>query len=253
MNTIMKIKRGLILLFLLMTVCSLYNTTNAQTYSLQSLEGAKVRVNLLYKPSLGTLAISYLKDTLLLVDYMDINNVKVLNNRFLQITYAKRAGSNEDLENMLLLCVDNKKLCQAMHIRSGSTYDMRNIQHIKGNLSEYQLFKVKVRLFGNGKNNYKLNLSIHDESTSERTPKTNHNYNKQVILSFDPNQDIFYSTRQSISKTFTVYDPKIQQTIKQDVNGVVPVITLDKSNYYYVKGEWYEQGIKDYLLKYAYK
>lgn len=245
-------KRRIILLSLLMAICSLHDTISAQTYSLQSFEGAKVQINLTYKPSHGTLAIGCLKDTLFLVDYMDIDNVKVLNSRFLQITYTKRAGSNEDLANMLLLCVDNNKLCQAMHIRSSSTYDMRNIYHIKGNLSEYQLFKVKAKLLGNSKNTYKLNLNIHDESSSERNPKTNHNYNKQIMLSFDPGQNIFYSARQAISKSFTVYDPKTQQTIKRDVNGTVPVITLGKSNYYYVKDEWYEKGSNDNLLKYTY-
>ncbi len=222
------IKRGFILLFLLMNLFSLYNIANAQTYSLRSFEGTKVQVKLSYKPSIGTLAITCIKDTMYLVDYMDIDNIKIVSGKFLQITYAKRAGSNEDLMNILLLCVDHSKLVQAVHFKSFFEYDMRNIDHIKGNLSEYQLFKLSLQLTGSSKSNYKLNVNIHDESSSERTPRSNHNYNKQIVLNFDLKQNIFYNANENISKSFTIYDPKTQDQIIQAVNGIIPVITISK-------------------------
>lgn len=241
------------MIFIFLTTICLFSIVNAQTFQLQSFDGTKVKVQLAYNPALGTLAIACAKDTIYLVDYMDLDDVKILNDRFLQVSYAKRAGSNEGLANTLLLSVDHNKLIQGIHIKSFSEYDMRNLDHIKGSLSEYQLFKVKTQLLGHDKTTYKLNLNIHDESNSERLPKTNHNYNTQLILNFDPKKNIFYDTHQTIAKTFMVYNPKNQRTTKQYLNGKVPVITIGKSSYYYINGEWYEKGDNNYLLKSAYK
>jgi len=177
----------------LASVLTLYNTATAQTYSLQSFEGTVKEIKFSCKPGSETLTIVCGRDTLL-IDYWATDYVKVLDNRFLQIVYSIRAGSNEGVENMLLLCVDSNRLYQALHVRCFSEYDMRNVSHIKGNPNEYQLFKLKAQLLGNSKSTYKLKVNIHDESTSESDPKTNHNYNKQMILNFDPVRNRFFGT-----------------------------------------------------------
>lgn len=82
-----------------------FNVAKAQSYKIKSFEGNKANINLCYKPSSGMLTISYLRHTLLINDYMSIDTVSVLNKVFLQITYVKRAGSNEDALNQLLLYV----------------------------------------------------------------------------------------------------------------------------------------------------
>jgi hypothetical protein len=246
-------KRHCSLLIFLLYSCCFGNFAKAQIYNIESFQGLKTEINLYYKPFSGCLTISCLKDTLHIDDYMDAYEIKVLGKKFLQITYLKRAGSNENLMNMLLLCVDNGKLCQALHVKCLSTYDMRNVYHIKGNRSEYQLFKLKVKLLGNGKDTYRLNINIHDESSSEIAPKTNYNYNKQITLRFDPVLDVFYGTRKILSKSFNVYDPKTEDQIAQEVHGSVPTIIIRKNEYYYINGEWFQKGHNNNLLRLLFK
>jgi hypothetical protein len=77
--------------------------------------------------------------------------------------------------------------------------------------------------------------------------------NGHVNLSFDPGQNIFYSTYKSIAQSFTINDPKTQQSDKQEVGGTLPVIVLGRNSYYYVKSEWYGSGYDDNLFKSYYK
>src|ERR1700744_1149977 len=90
----------------------------AQSYNIQSFEGNVASINMSYKPGSGILSISYLQDTLLINDYMSIDKVTVMGKQFLQISYVKRAGSNEDAMNQLILYTSNGKLHQALHVNS---------------------------------------------------------------------------------------------------------------------------------------
>lgn len=235
-----------------MSFC-LLKTAKAQVYNLQSIDGIKVQVRLYYKPSIGSLAIVCAKDTLYLADYMDLDEVKVLGSNFLQVSYAKRAGSNEEQINTMLLCVCSNKLIQAMHIKSFFEYDMRNIYHIKGSLSEYHLFKAKIQLIGNNKTTYKLKLDIHDENNSERNPKVNYNSNKQRILDFDFKQKIFYNSYKNVVKSFRINDLKTQHQITQNVNSFVSIINISNTSYYYINNQWYEKAYNDYLIQSSFK
>lgn len=226
------------------------NIAKAQAYQLQSLDGRTVEVKLTDR--LGTLAIACDRDTIFLADYWALDTAVVLNGKFLQVSYARRAGSNEGLDYMVLLCVEQNKLVQAMHIKSSSEYDMRNIEHIKGNMNEYQLFRLTAQLLGSDKSSFKLNLFVHDENSSERSPKANYNYDEEITLNFDPRQNIFYSTHVYISKYYDVYNPKTQKEIKKSVNCIVPIVTIGKATYCYIEDQWYERESSNYLNKFTY-
>ena len=231
----------------------LHINAKAQVYNFQSIDGAKIQANLDYKPSSGTLSIACSNDTIYLVDYIDLDKVKVLDDKFLQVSYFKRAGSNEGLVNTLLLCVYHKKLVQSLHIVSFSEYDMRDIYHTNYGFGEYKLFRIKTQLLGTNKDNYKLRLGIHDESKSERNPKTNHNFNKQITLAFDSEQNVFYEKYLNLSGSFSIYNPKYQVEIKESVNSPVLSINIVDKLYYYIKNEWYEKSNNKHLIKYTFK
>jgi hypothetical protein len=243
-------KKRPITLLMSLLCCWFGSLAKGQTYNIESFQGVKTAINLYYKPFSGILTISCLKDTLLIDDYMDADEIRILDKKFLEIIYLKRAGSNENSMNILLLCVDGGKLHQVIHVKYVRTYDMRNIYHIKGNLSEYQLLQLKVKLSGNSKNTYRLNVDIHDKSTSEVEPKTNFHYHKQITLIFDPVLDVFYGTYKKISKSFNVFDPTNEDKVVKEVHGSVPTIIIHKSEYYYIKGEWFEKGHDNTLLRF---
>jgi len=133
---------------------------------------------------------------------------------------------------------------QAMHIATFAESDMRPV--------EYQLFTVKTQLLNSTKNRYRAKLTIHDESYSERLPATNHEYNRQVLLDFDPTRHVFYRTQEHMARSFTVYSFKTQKETTLRVKETVPIIDFDKSFYYFIDGEWYSKSSTGKLYKQFY-
>lgn len=218
----------------------------AQSYTVESFDGNKARINLFYKPASGVLSISYLQDTLMINDYMSVENVKVLNKIFLQINYVKRAGTNEDFMNQLLLYVHNGKLCQALHVNSLTTHDMRNISHAKNQPNEYSLFKLRVTLIGHNEGSYKLTLRIHNEDSSDRNPKSNFNYDKTAFLTFDKKSKVFYSDYEHMSGNHTFHNLNDKGGVKEYLEDDFPVVKIEKNKYYYRKGNWYTKDKNDF-------
>jgi hypothetical protein len=213
----------------------------AQTYQLRSFDGEATQVRVVTHLSPQGLVISCLQDTMLLNDCWAIDQVKVLNKQFLQLTYAIRAGSNEGLRNTLLLCVNQRKLQQALKVKSYANYDMRNLAHLPGNPDEYKLFQVQTQLLGTTSKTYRVKLTIHDESRSQTTPATSHLTTKQVLLSFDASRQLFYTNQEKVTPHIHVWDPKTNRVIALRDKDLVPVIALPTSAYYFIKGGWFAQ------------
>jgi len=233
------IKKGTFLF--LITLCFTVTAVKAQSYSIESFEGNKVKINLYYKPASGMLTISYSKDTLLVNNYMSVDEVKVLDKVFLQINYVKRAGSNQDFMKQLLLYVHNGKLYQALHANTLRTYDIRP--------SEYSLFKLKVLLTGHDADTYKLTLHVHNEHSISSNPKSNYNYNKVVFLTFDKKSKIFYNAYEHIIGDYTFHnlinDGGVS-SVKGNLKNDVPVVKIEKDKYYYINGDWYTKDKSDF-------
>lgn len=247
-------RQGLIFLTLAACFCLTKGNVKAQTYNIESFDGINTKIKLYYKPLSNVLTISCQKDTIFLDgNFLTMEKVRLLNKFFLEITYHCTAGSDEDILNTMLICVDKNKLRQAMHVQSLLTYGIGEINPKTCHPNEYQLYKLTMQLIGNGKKNYKLNLIIHDETISKKEPKTNQNNDSRIALTFDPKQGVFYSAYENLSKTFAIYNPKTQSTLKKNIRGIIPVTKIDDVYYYYFEGEWYEKGNGDYLLKYAHK
>lgn len=227
-----------IIIVLLICLYVTIGSTKAQSYNIQSFEGNKANINLYYKPSSGMLTISYLRDTLLINNYMSVDTVNILNKVFLQINYVKRAGSNEDVINQLILYVSNGKLCQALHVNSLTTYDIRP--------SEYSLFKLKVTLAGHDTNTYKLSLNIHNEKSSKRSPKLNYKYNKTAFLAFDKKNKAFYNSYEPTMGYYTFHDLNDNSTRKKYIKSDIPIVKVEKDKYYYIDGHWYTRDKSDF-------
>ena len=230
----------------------------SQVYNIKSFDGIGQKIYITPNYVDNILTIRCLKDTLKIYSFTGIEGqVNILDSNFLEITYSIRVGSNVKLRQMLLLCIHNNKICEALNATSLSSSELTEVyDKVTDSLklfNEKSIYELKVNLTGDNKNNYKLNAHIHDENISKHDPRTNYNYSKQVVLNFDVNQYIFYSSNEDIREYFTMYDPKTQSEHKQFIWGTIPVISLGKSNYYFIKGEWYEKGTKNYLLKYAYR
>ena len=235
-----------------------FTICNAQIFKIKALDGTNHKVRFEHELGDQKLFITSLKDTIIIDDFIGLSeDISVLKESFLSIRYFIRTGSDQSREMLLLLCVNNNKLSQALYIVSLSTYDLVSVFNKKTDslklFDEHANYEVKINLIGSDKEHYKMNINVHDQSESKKNPKTNHSYDKLVILSFDSNQGIFYNARKDFSKYFTVWDPKFPRTTKQYIMGTFPTIELDKTNYYYIHSEWYEEGYGDNLFKHSYR
>jgi len=248
------IKRILIIINFLFFV----SFSNAQTFKIKSLDGIFQQIHLMHEVGDQKLVISCFKDTIVINDFINISkNVAILKDCFLEIQYSIRSGSNQSTERLILLCVNKNKLYQAVHMQSIETFDIDEVYDKTADslklFDEHGDYELKVDLTGSNIGNYKLKVYIHDESKSKYDPKTDHNYNAQVILGFDSNNDIFYSYFEDISQYFTVYNLKIHKKIKQYFVDTFPIVKLNKIIYYYIKGGWYEKGNNNELVKFTYE
>ena len=244
------------LIFLTSAICFFFTVGNvkAQTYNIESFDGMHTKIKLYYKPLSNVLTISCQNDTIFLdSNFLILEKVQLLNKFFLEITYHCIAGSDEDILNTMLLCINKNKIRQAMHVQSLLTYEIGEINPKTGHPNEYQLFKLNMQLAGNSKEDYKLNLIIHDENISKQEPKNNHNHHKRIALTFDPKQNIFYSTHENLAKSFTILNPKTQLSVKKNIKRIIPVTKINDVDYYYLDEEWYEKGNGDYLVSYSHR
>jgi hypothetical protein len=249
------IKQRIIALTLIIFALAIHYTAQAQTYAIESLEGLNTKITLSEQSVGKVLNIYCLKDTIHLGNYAYIREVKVLGKKMLQVTYGIMAGSDISAANLLLLCVSNGKLCQALHVESFLKSSLKAIDSDTNAIlfDEHQFRRLTMHLTGTDKSNYKLSVNIHDEEKSKAHPKSSHNTNTRVILNFDADEHIFYSTHMQVSKYFKVFDTKTQKETKRYIKGNFPVIKLNADTYYFIKGEWYGWGSKNNLVKYAYK
>ncbi len=235
-------------LILCITVCTIVNIVKAQSYSIQSLEGKSVKINLNEKASDKSryvAKISCLTDSVFLVDYNGTKKVRILNKRFLEITYDTRGGSGYQARNTAILSIENDKINVAMLANSFS-------KALGGDI-DGSFYTAKFNITGDNKSNFRLETHIYDRNNSVSYPQKNKVTTAFVILGFDAVQNIFYSANKNITETFSIDDPKTQQSSKQLVKGVLPVIMLLRNSYYYLNGDWYHRGHDNNLFKDYYK
>jgi len=235
------IKQSLLLFFI--SGCSIWNSAKAQSYSIESFEGQKVNIQLTENvsgKSWYVAKISCLTDSLFLGDYNGVQEVHLLSHNFLEIVYNTPGGTGSLFRNTLILSVKKNKINVAL---LADSYGKAFGDDIDGSL-----YIVKFKITGNDKSNFNLIAHIYDRHRSNLHPQMNYIKNKQIILDFDPNRNIFYSAHKRISQSFTIGDSKVQSK-KLEINDTLPVIVFDLITYYYIKGAWYKNGNDNILFR----
>jgi hypothetical protein len=228
----------------------------AQTVSILSFEGTKESICIISNHEKDKLAIWHKRDTIHIPEILNIDSITVFNKCLLTIRYSINPGSDMHEQRTLILGISHDKLYQLLHITSlfdEKFIDFRKTPPTPDSPDESSHYETGLILTGNNIQNYRLQVKIHDEKKVKDAPRTNYNRNSVVSLSFDVRQNIFYSSRKKISKNFKFYDPKKQKETKKYIKGTFPSAKLGQSEYYYIKGEWYEKNIYDDLSKYSYR
>ena len=173
--------------FVFLTLLS--QTASPQTFTLRSIDGTPAKITL----ALGKITEKYGrsftittdKDTLYLNEFWAIYTAEVINDNFLEITYAERGGSNLGITNYLLLSVVNHKLIESAFLLQISDWEA----------FEHKTYTVRPTLLGNAPENYRLALDFQAEANN-RSGKWIFAHHHQDTLSFNPSLHIFYSQKQ---------------------------------------------------------
>ena len=220
-------------LLLFLTACSFFTNATAQTYRLKSLDGTPVQVQVFHHSSPRALAIVCGKDTVFVYDYWALDEVKVLNRQFLQLTYAVRGGTNQGLGSTLVVCVSQRKLHQALKVPSYSQYDLYGPDY------HHELYRVRLSLLGTTPQTYRFHFAVQDERRSSLDPEHNHRSSTQAMARFDPDRQLFYTGVQRVPTGFRAVDDKTEQVVTLKVPNPVPVIVLKDRVRYFIQGEWF--------------
>lgn len=203
---------------------------DTKTFNVTSLNGKAIKVRVIPDYVNRVLRMTCLKDTVSIPDFWGVPpDIEMLNKKFIRISYAVRGGSNLGLGKTLILCVNNNKLVEAMHVLKYTNWDSGD---------EKMDYHISLILNGSNNTNYQLTVSIHDYVYSKRNPETSYSYSDKTILSFDQSKNVFYSIKENVYNHVAVTKESKSTTVK--VNGNYPVIILGKETYYYINNRWYQ-------------
>ena len=224
-----------------------YSRKDTKTYDIKSLDGQNQKIHIMPDYPKHILRMSCLNDTISITDYWGVPaEIHLLNDNFIELDYAVRGGSDLSLGNMIILCVNKNKLCEAMHV----------LRHMDSEISytidskkfhDHSYYNIKVSLSGNNKSSYKLNVNVHDYEKSTTDPKSNYDYQNLSILTFDTDRNVFYCVKDDLYGMFKLYHNGRKKRAKQKLQGDFPVIILGKEFYYFIKDGWYTRGQNDQL------
>jgi len=216
---------------------------DTKVYDIKSLDGENQKVSIIPDYVNRVLKISCLKDTIFDNYFWGVpTDVTILDKTFLKISYEVRTGSGEDGATVIIVCVDKKRIYNAINVRSLSSYNMGD---------EHGVYKLKIAFDGNNIKTYKLLIKVHDDAYSNYEPSSNFIYNNLSVLHFDINRRVFYSLKQDIYGNLKMHDVKTAKEYQQHIGGNFPVIILGDEIYYFINGLWYQKGNDDSFSTYS--
>jgi len=200
--------------------------------TIQSLDGGKQKVKIIPDYVNRVLKINCLTDTIKIEDFWGVTpEIDILGGKFIQIQYEVRGGTGYALGNVLILCVRNNKLYEAMHV-------LRYTQSEIGDDATGD-YNIKIKIDKNDKGSYILKVNIHDDFNSKSRPEKNYKYDNLSILNFDLSRNVFYSIKKDRYDTFISTFLKNHKNHKNKIPGNFPEIILGSETYYYFGNRWY--------------
>ena len=228
----LKNKLALTIILLLFSTCSY-----AQSYEIETLEGGKAKISVSCKAFSKRLLVSYLHSSLEVNDFIYMQEIKLVDKKFLQIDYGVRAGSGLIVRNTSFLTIKNNKLIVSFVCES----------YIKRDSFTFYELTAKFSIKENIKNSYTLISNF----ASKTDKKGGVNFNKAYNFKFSTKEGVFFIDSTKINKMFLLDSNNNNKTSNIYVNSMVKSwILYDNSINFYYEGKWYNEYSKGILLDY---
>lgn len=215
-------------------------------------------VSVSYKLFSKRLAVSCAGDTLFLQNYQGTESVRVLRQRFLQITYATRCGSDCQTQNTVLLSVRQHRFQVPLLVLSANEWE--SFSHAGARSHRYS---VALTMPHSPARQYTLQARVHDEYAAPQELAKSYTRDRLLTLRFDSTHQVFYNAWEPVARCLPVFEeetnnpfasgglsvmPLVQPyvmvpdfpTVPLCVTGTFPTVRLAGQLYYFIRGKWYE-------------
>ena len=201
---------------------------DTKTFNIKALNGGYQKLKIAPDYSGHSLTISIPGDKMEIIPYWGCSpEISILNNNFIAIKYCVRGGSGFGLGDILIVCVDNKKIRKAFFALN---YTNSEGVEFTGD------YKINIIFKENSKKNFQLIATVNNKVSSTASPERSYNYHERTVLHFDEKLKVFYSIKKQLYGSFTVGDNKKPFTL----DGYFPVVMLGTEQYYFINSDWYK-------------
>jgi hypothetical protein len=196
------------------------------------------------------------KDSICLSDFRGLTGgIKVLNNKFIELSFRTAGGSNTELHRYVLICISHDKLYKAIDVISfiNSYFDTTYVPKIDSlNLyDESSIYKISF-ILSQDDQNYKLLGMQSEKIKSKYDPKRDLEKEEILQFNFDKNYKIFYSQFDSLEGNFVIVScNEITSRNRVFNREKYPAIKLHNEVYYFINNIWYIKEGKDHLVDFS--
>jgi hypothetical protein len=219
--------------------------SQAQTYSLETLEGINTSIKIQNRTTSIPFTISCSTDKLTLPNYWADGETKVLNRKFLKVRYYVRGGSGVGIGNTLLLCISHGKLRQALHIESYSS-NLNHPSNLDYKGTTQRILDTQLTL--DAANNvyavtYDTLVSGENRDFQRRSLGS-----KRNTLRFNLHENVFFSYQKKVNTNLITF--RGSRTNIGHFSGVAPAFQLNDTEYLFISSRWYAKSSNkgEYIL-----
>ena len=205
-------------------------------------ESAKVNVELDNVNDRITFKLSP-KEILCINGYRDlIENIKILNKKFMSIHYRIRGGSDVRLEKTALVCISKGKLYKALNVLSMESYEILGTNDkLPDSLEVYESGMYKL-IFNNlryDNQNFQLSAIQFEKVKSKYDKSKNFEKKDMIKFYFDEKNKVFYTKYVSMKGDYKIEVDGGKNEQKKFNGEKYPFIKLRNEEYIFIDYFWY--------------
>ncbi|HEY9047542.1 MAG TPA: hypothetical protein VIN08_16665 [Ohtaekwangia sp.] len=190
-------------------------------------------------------------DSIKIFKVLDIRNVKIHSEKFLEIEFRVRGGSGIKVRRSILLCISHNKIHKALDIISEFTVTINQVyDKVADSLKlfdEKEYYHVSLSINSVGEKAYQAVLFEEIDVVSKYNPSQNMSHNDRYKLQFDPSGYFFFNSEKLLNKSYKIYSNKDGRMVTKFLNEEVPCTQLYRNLYLYIDNEWYLDNGDDEL------